>query len=134
MPSTRCFISSALRHFLLRRSIKFEILCYHVLSFCAFFYFSCLSEEYLILCRKYPGAHIKTVRSHLMKFFYKYFLKHPDLRERAASTNSYDGFEEIIREMKLRVVDDSEYDEVCISETLLPTIFIIYNHVFHSFI
>ena len=64
------------------------------------------------MCRKYPGAHIKTVRSHIMKFFYKYFLKHCDLRERTACANSYDAFEEIIAEMKSRVVDDSEYDEV----------------------
>ena len=66
----------------------------------------------MIMCRKYPGAHVRTVRSHIMKFFYKYFLKHPDLRERTAVTNSYDGFEEIIRELKSRVTDDSVYDEV----------------------
>lgn len=47
-----------------------------------------------------------------MKFFYKYFLKHPDLRERTAVTNSYDGFEQIVAELKARVTDDSEYDEV----------------------
>ena len=44
--------------------------------------------------------------------FYKYFLKHPDLRERTAVTNSYDGFEQIVAELKARVTDDSEYDEV----------------------
>ena len=52
-----------------------------------------------------------------MKFFYKYFLKHPDLRERTAVTNSYDGFEEIIRELKSRVTDDSVYDEVISRQT-----------------
>ena len=64
------------------------------------------------MCRKYPGAHIKTVRSHMMKFFYKYFLKHSDLRDRTACTNSYDGFEAILAELKSRVVDDKDYDEV----------------------
>ena len=66
----------------------------------------------MTMCRKYPGAHLKTVRSHIMKFFYKYFLKHSDLRERTACANSYDAFEEIIAEMKCRVVDDAEYEEV----------------------
>ena len=60
---------------------------------------------------------MRTVRSHIMKFFYKYFLKHPDLRERTAVTNSYDGFEEIIRELKSRVTDDSVYDEVISRQT-----------------
>jgi hypothetical protein len=64
------------------------------------------------MCHKYPGSHVKTVRSHIMKFFYKYFLKHPDLRERTAVTNSYDGFEEIVAELKARVTDDSEFSEV----------------------
>lgn len=66
------------------------------------------------MCRKYPGAHVKTVRSHMMKFLYKYFLKHPDLRERTAVTNSYEGFEAIVSELKSRVKAeaDSEYEEV----------------------
>jgi hypothetical protein len=73
----------------------------------------------MLMCRKYPGAHVRTVRSHIMKFFYKYFLKHPDLRERTAVTNSYHGFEEIIQELKSRVTDDAEYDEVILeSQTL----------------
>ena len=71
----------------------------------------------MFMCRKYPGAHVRPVRSHIMKFFYKYFLKHPDLRERTAVTNSYDGFEEIIQELKSRVTDDSEYDEVISTQT-----------------
>lgn len=64
------------------------------------------------MCRMYPGSHVKTVRSHIMKFFYKYFLTNPDLRERTAVTNSYDGFEQIVAELKARVTDDSEYNEV----------------------
>ena len=66
------------------------------------------------MCRKYPGAHVKTVRSHMMKFLYKYFLKHPDLREQTAVTNSYEGFETIVAELKSRVraEADSEYEEV----------------------
>lgn len=66
------------------------------------------------MCRTYPGSHVKTVRSHIMKFFYKYFLKNPDLRERTAVTNSYDGFEQIVAELKARVTDDSEYNEVIV--------------------
>jgi hypothetical protein len=59
---------------------------------------------------------VKTVRSHIMKFFYKYFIKHTDLRELTATTNSYDGFEAIIAELKSRIGDeaeaDADYDEV----------------------
>lgn len=72
-------------------------------------------EEYMLLCRKYPGAHIKTVRSHLMKFFYKYFLKHADLRDRTSTTNSYDGFDSIIADLRAKVGDDEQYEEVSYS-------------------
>mmetsp|Transcript_35034 Transcript_35034/g.33303 ORF Transcript_35034/g.33303 Transcript_35034/m.33303 type:complete len:400 (+) Transcript_35034:120-1319(+) len=71
-----------------------------------------LAEEYLHMAIKYPGSQIKTTRNHMMKFFYKYFIKHPDFRERTAMTNSNEGFQLIINELRSRINDsDNDYKE-----------------------
>jgi tRNA-dihydrouridine synthase len=71
-----------------------------------------LAEEYLHMAIKYPGSQIKTTRNHMMKFFYKYFIKHPDLRDRTAMTNSNEGFQSIIIELRSRINDsDNDYKE-----------------------
>jgi tRNA-dihydrouridine synthase 1 len=71
-----------------------------------------LAEEYLYMALKYSGSQIKTTRNHMMKFFYKYFIKHPDLRDRTAMTNNNEGFQLIINELRLRISDsDNDYNE-----------------------
>jgi hypothetical protein len=71
-----------------------------------------LAEEYLHMALKYPGSQIKTTRNHMMKFFYKYFIKHPHLRDRTAMTNNNEGFQLIINELRLRISDsDNDYNE-----------------------
>ena len=53
-----------------------------------------LTEEYLEYCREYPSWHIKTIRSHVMKFLYRYLCHHADLREKVALSHSIDDFVE----------------------------------------
>ena len=54
-----------------------------------------LAEEYLQLVHKYPhGTSLKSVRQHLMKFLYKYFLYHEHLRNRAGDAKTLHDYEE----------------------------------------
>jgi hypothetical protein len=47
-----------------------------------------------------------------MKFLYRYFVVHTDLRNRCAESNTREAFIEILAELRSRITDDSEYDQV----------------------
>lgn len=46
------------------------------------------SVEYLQLCEEYPVWQLKSVRSHCMKYLYRYLTVHTDLRTELAMANS----------------------------------------------
>jgi hypothetical protein len=69
-----------------------------------------ITEEYLAFCRKYPEMyHFKMVRSHIMKMMHRYFCKHTELRDRCARVHSIDELEEICKECRLVMEEDSKY-------------------------
>jgi tRNA-dihydrouridine synthase 1 len=51
-----------------------------------------LAEEYLQLCEVYPPRHVKTIRSHMMRFMYRYYIKHDEVRDLIAVANSIEEF------------------------------------------
>lgn len=76
-----------------------------------------IAGEYLQLVEAYPGTdrQIKIIRNHLMKFLYRYYVVHEDLRNRTAEEGSIEAFKEIVRELKSRVGsidEDKKYTEV----------------------
>jgi tRNA-dihydrouridine synthase 1 len=76
-----------------------------------------IALEYLEMVQRYPGTdrQIKIIRNHLMKFLYRYFVVHEDLRNKTAEQGSIEAFEETVRELKSRVPtkqDDEKYTEV----------------------
>ena len=51
-----------------------------------------ITEEYLSLCEIYPVWHMKTVRSHIMKFLYRYLIQYTEIRDllyQARNLNDY---------------------------------------------
>lgn len=53
-----------------------------------------LAEEYLQLCRIYPVWHIKSIRSHIMKFLHRYSCRHLEVRDKIATAHSLKEFED----------------------------------------
>lgn len=72
-----------------------------------------LADEYLQMVEKYPhGSSMKSVRQHIMKFCYKYFVRHVDLRDRAGDAKTLEQYQAVIAELLQRVGDsDAEYTE-----------------------
>lgn len=57
-----------------------------------------IAEEYLSLCRQYPEPTLlKKIRGHMMKFLYRYFTVHVDIRNHMGECHSIDDFENICR-------------------------------------
>ena len=48
-----------------------------------------MTEQYLELCKEYPPRHFKTIRSHCMRFLYRYFEVHVDLRTAVVNSHFY---------------------------------------------
>ena len=47
-----------------------------------------ITLEYLDFCNLYPPRHFKTIRSHCMKFLFRYFEIHSDLRKLTGEVDS----------------------------------------------
>jgi tRNA-dihydrouridine synthase 1 len=59
-----------------------------------------ITEEYLALCRQYPPRGFKAVRSHVMKFLFRYFEIHEDLRQAAGDAHSLEDLEDLVRQLR----------------------------------
>lgn len=70
--------------------------------------------EYLYFCQLYPPPNHRTIRSHLMKFLYRYFAKHPEIRNRLGDASTLEEYEVICQELGMILAshEDSEYDDI----------------------
>lgn len=49
-----------------------------------------LAKEYLHFCELYPPRHMKTVRSHLMKYLHRYLARHTNIRDMLGQAKTMD--------------------------------------------
>lgn len=60
-----------------------------------------LAEEYLDLCVTYPTYHMKTVRSHLLKYLYRYHSIHDELRDAIIEASTLEEFQSVCKVRKI---------------------------------
>lgn len=58
-----------------------------------------LAERFLALSKVYPGP-CRCARNHLMKFFYRYFTKHVELRDQAATSMCWADFDVLVSRVR----------------------------------
>ncbi len=66
-----------------------------------------LTEEYLDIVSEYPAWHMRTVRSHVHKFLFRYIQKFPDFRDRVGEAHEIEEFRRITKELR-ELVGDTE--------------------------
>ena len=80
-----------------------------------------LAEEYLEFCKLYPPRHLKTIRSHLMKFLFKYFEVHVEQRNTLGIVNSMEGFEAVCIDLRAVAGPVTDYPLTWYCRHMFPT-------------
>lgn len=63
------------------------------------------------LCQKYPVWHFKSIRSHVLKFLYRYHMCHFEIKIEISETNSIEELLNICDKLSNMVIDDSLYTD-----------------------
>merc|ERR1711991_62653 len=58
-----------------------------------------LAQAYINLCKQYPPHTFKTIRGHCMKFLFRYFEVHTDMRNKVGETARIEVLEDVFREL-----------------------------------
>lgn len=70
-----------------------------------------ITREYLHTCYKYPVWHFKAIRSHVLKFLYRYLTSHVDIRIEISEMNSIEELLSVCDRIDDIVKLDSQYTE-----------------------
>lgn len=62
-----------------------------------------IAFEYLLFASRYPPRHIKIIRGHLMRYLYRYFDQHPEVRNRMGEERTLEGIVALCEELRLLV-------------------------------
>jgi tRNA-dihydrouridine synthase 1 len=65
-----------------------------------------LTDEYLDIVSEYPAWHMRTVRSHIHKYLFRYIQKFPEFRDRVGEANEIEQFREICKAIREKVAED----------------------------
>merc|ERR1719487_2898102 len=68
-----------------------------------------IALEYLDFCERFPARVLKIVRSHLMKYLYRYFDAHPQYREYFGNADSIEEFRAVCQKLNSEIDDHNAY-------------------------
>ena len=67
-----------------------------------------LAQAYINLCKQYPPHTFKTIRGHCMKFLFRYFEVHTDMRNKVGETARIEVLEDVFRELGELLAENDE--------------------------
>lgn len=87
-----------------------------------------IAEEYLVHCRQYPEPTLlKKIRGHMMKFLYRYFTVHTEVRNMMGAACSIDDFDDVCRVSLRCYVMGCIYGSVSVTEYILMMILLPFH-------